>query len=134
MQKNTRDDSAETSNEGRAISFFDVANRLIARHESTNVAEDLPEEILTKLGEQVVRDAETDDNSRKDWLDRATEAMDTALQIVEEKTFPWKGAANVKYPVLTTAALQFHARARGQSPEPIKTDRRPQAPTALAST
>lgn len=114
MDENQKEDeSAETTKEGRALSFFDVVNGLIARHESTNIAEDLPNEILTQLGEQVARDTETDDNSRKDWLNRATEAMDAALQITEEKTFPWKDAANVKYPVLTTAALQFHARAYG---------------------
>jgi chaperonin GroES len=33
------------------------------------------------------------------------------LQIVEEKSTPWPNASNVKYPLLTIAALQFNARA-----------------------
>jgi chaperonin GroES len=38
------------------------------------------------------------------WLKLAT-------QVVEKKTYPWPNAANVKYPLLTTAAMQFAARA-----------------------
>lgn len=114
MEENrNEDESAESSKDGRAFSFFRIIKNLLEKKDSANVADDLDAELLTKLGRQVVRDTETDDLSRKDWLDRATEAMDAALQVVEEKTFPWPDAANVKYPVLTTAALQFHARAYG---------------------
>jgi len=34
-----------------------------------------------------------------------------AAQVIEKKTHPWPDAANVKYPLLTTAAMQFSARA-----------------------
>ena len=34
-----------------------------------------------------------------------------ATQVVELKTFPWPEASNIKYPLLQTAAVQFHARA-----------------------
>jgi chaperonin GroES len=37
--------------------------------------------------------------------------MDLALQVVEEKTFPWPNCSNVAFPLVTIAALQFHARA-----------------------
>jgi chaperonin GroES len=36
--------------------------------------------------------------------------MDLAKQVKETKSKPWSGASNVKYPMLTTAALQFAAR------------------------
>jgi chaperonin GroES len=39
------------------------------------------------------------------------EAMDLALQLVEAKSYPWPNAANVKFPLLTIAALQFASRA-----------------------
>lgn len=66
---------------------------------------------LAELGSKVVCDFDADDFSRKKWMDRNEEWMKLATQVVEKKTFPWEGAANVKYPLLSTAALQFSARA-----------------------
>jgi chaperonin GroES len=37
--------------------------------------------------------------------------MDLAMQVAQEKSWPWPKAANVKYPLITTAAIQFSARA-----------------------
>lgn len=37
--------------------------------------------------------------------------MDLALQVVTDKNFPWPGASNVKFPLVTIAAMQFHSRA-----------------------
>jgi chaperonin GroES len=36
--------------------------------------------------------------------------MKLALQVAEAKNFPWPNASNVKFPLLTIAALQFLAR------------------------
>jgi chaperonin GroES len=66
---------------------------------------------LAEIGAQVVRDYESDEDSRDDWMKRNEEWMKLATQVVEKKTFPWEGAANVKYPLLSMAALQFSARA-----------------------
>lgn len=65
----------------------------------------------TKIGRDVVRLAKLDDDSREEWLKTSEEAMKLALQVAEQKTTPWPGASNVKYPLITVAALQFHARA-----------------------
>jgi chaperonin GroES len=37
--------------------------------------------------------------------------MDLALQLQKDKSFPWPGASNVAFPLVTIAALQFHSRA-----------------------
>jgi hypothetical protein len=37
--------------------------------------------------------------------------MDIALQVRKPKNYPFDGAANIKYPLVTVAALQFGARA-----------------------
>ena len=76
-----------------------------------NIAEELDEKLLTEIGSGVVEDYENDLGSRLDWEDRYEEYLKLASQAVEKKTFPWNGAANIKYPLLTTAGLQFHARA-----------------------
>lgn len=42
---------------------------------------------------------------------RYDRAMAVAMQVRKEKTFPWPNASNVVFPLLTTAAIQFQARA-----------------------
>jgi chaperonin GroES len=83
---------------------------LIAATKEVNIAKRLDDDLLLKIGQDVVSMAKDDDTSRSDWLKKSKKAMDHALQVVEEKTFPWAKASNIKYPLLTVAALQFHGR------------------------
>lgn len=76
-----------------------------------NIADKLSEEKLKEIGSKVVAGYEADLKSRAPWerdLERWTKL---ALQIVEDKSFPWRNAANVKYPLVSTACMQFNARA-----------------------
>lgn len=52
-----------------------------------------------------------DKQSRLEWEKRTDTAIKLALQMVEAKSFPWPNASNVKFPLVTIAALQFSARA-----------------------
>lgn len=79
--------------------------------EQTNVADVVDAERLPGLGQLVVREYNIDKDSRSEWETCARRAMAMAQQKKERKTTPWDGASNVKYPMLTTAALQFAARA-----------------------
>src|SRR3990167_719469 len=83
---------------------------LLRYSQSPNLVDDLDHGLLTKIGKDAVKNANDDDGSRDEWRKRSEQAMDLALQVVKEKTFPWSGASNVKYPLVTVAALQFHAR------------------------
>ena len=78
---------------------------------SYNVAELLNEDSLSAIGNYVTEGFKTDKSSRSDWEDRNKDAMKIAMQVLEEKSFPWKGAANVKYPLMTLACISFNARA-----------------------
>lgn len=78
---------------------------------SANVAEMLDRETLTRIGKIVFDEWEIDKDSRAPWEDKMKMALDLALQVAEEKTFPWPNAANIKFPLITIAALQYHARA-----------------------
>ncbi len=78
---------------------------------SDNIAELLNEKQLSDIGHKVVHDFEVDKRSRTDWERRTEESMKLALQVVEQKSFPWPNASNVKFPLITIAALQYHARA-----------------------
>jgi chaperonin GroES len=75
-----------------------------------NLADELEENQLVQIGKDVVRWTTIDEDSNSDWYAASEHAMDLALQVVEEKDHPWEGASNVKYPLITVAALQFHAR------------------------
>ena len=79
--------------------------------ESRNIAELIDEDTLKDMGRTVIELFEQDKESRSDWEVRTEESLKLALQVVEEKTFPWPDASNIKFPLLTIAALQFHARA-----------------------
>jgi hypothetical protein len=50
-------------------------------------------------------------SSRAEWEIRNAQANKLALQVMEEKTFPWQGCSNVKFPLVTVAAMQYAARA-----------------------
>lgn len=79
--------------------------------DSVNIADDLDKDQLHKIGKSVVDGFETDLASRRPWEKDLESWTKLALQITDTKTFPWTGAANIKYPLLATAAMQFAARA-----------------------
>lgn len=79
--------------------------------DSVNIAEKMEEEDLQEIGDNAVIGYEADLQSRSNWETQNNEWMKLALQVAEEKTYPWPKAANVKYPLLTTAAIQFSSRA-----------------------
>jgi chaperonin GroES len=78
---------------------------------SPNVADLLSESDLTTIGNAVWDEWTIDKDSRYDWEERTADAMKLAQQVKEEKTFPWAGASNVKFPLVTIAALQYQSRA-----------------------
>lgn len=88
---------------------FSLPLREIER--SKNVDALLTEEQSRYVGDEVVRAYMEDKTSRKEWETRMDAAIKLALQMVEQKSHPWPNASNVKFPLVTIAALQFAARA-----------------------
>lgn len=76
-----------------------------------NIAVDLEENDRQMIADRAKREFAIDDASRAEWKEKYKRWMDFALQIVQAKTYPWPNASNVCYPLITTAALQFNARA-----------------------
>jgi chaperonin GroES len=90
---------------------------------SQNLTDKFTETQLSELGHRVHQDFTNDDATRDGWKDRNKEAMKLALQVAEKKSTPWPNASNVKFPLLSQAALQFQVRAYGamfQGPEYAK--------------
>jgi len=79
--------------------------------ETLNLASKLDKEDLIYIGNQVVEGFDNDLATREPWEKDLKEWTELALQISQSKTFPWPNAANIKYPLLATAAMQFSARA-----------------------
>lgn len=77
---------------------------------SPNLAEKLDGDLRKAIGRWVVGGYVKDLSTRTQWAERHAKAMKLALQVMEEKTFPWTGASNVKFPLITVGALQFLAR------------------------
>ena len=88
-----------------------MAQEIKALLESKNIAESLDKELLQKIGQDAKRGFESDLLSRKEWEVATEEWTKLAKQLAEVKTYPWRNASNVKYPLLSTAAMQFAARA-----------------------
>jgi hypothetical protein len=84
--------------------------QLAAWVEMPNVAFEIDESELGRIADRVIEEYQIDKSSRSDWEDEARSAMDAVLQKTEPKAHPFPGAANIKFPLLTTAALQFGAR------------------------
>lgn len=88
-----------------------------------NAAEILDEKDCETIAKCVVDDFLIDDRSREPWKAKYKDCTKAALQMYEQKTSPWEGASNVKFPIITVAALNFQSRAFPQlvsSPDLVK--------------
>ena len=75
-----------------------------------NIASLLCKEDLATIGTCIVKDFDNDVQSRSAWEKRTETSLKLALQVAETKNFPWPNASNIKFPLITIAALQYHAR------------------------
>jgi chaperonin GroES len=76
-----------------------------------NLVEHVEKEELRKIGDQVVMDYDRDYKSSEQWREQRARWLKLFMQHVDPKNFPWENAANIPVPTLTTAIVQFQARA-----------------------
>jgi chaperonin GroES len=69
------------------------------------------EDRLRKIGRACREGFDNDNKSRAQWLRDVEEWVKIAKQFRETKSWPWDQASNIKYPLISTAAMQFSARA-----------------------
>ncbi len=79
--------------------------------DSPNLSEFFTEQDLLKIGDWVFQCYDRDKESRALWEKRTNGALELAMQVEKAKTFPWADCSNIIFPLVTIAALQFHARA-----------------------
>lgn len=77
-----------------------------------NIADDPDvEDRIETIAQRVTVDYKIDEQSRDEWKTKYRKWLDFALQIAQPKTYPWPDSSNIIYPLMTTAAIQFAARA-----------------------
>ena len=103
--ENAMDEQATDAPEVRPEEFIAFAVQ------SQNLADEMDEGQLNEIAIQVLRDYEQDKDSMSDWFDKMERGIKLAALVKEDKNYPYPNASNVKYPLVTSAALQFNARA-----------------------
>lgn len=76
-----------------------------------NIADLMTEEDAGKIGMRCLDGYRDDKTSRTRWEEWYAEAMKLALQVKEAKSFPWPNCSNIRFPLMTIAGLNFHAKA-----------------------
>jgi chaperonin GroES len=90
-----------------------AADKLMALASTTgNFAAALDPQDLARIGAECVEGYERDKKDRSEWETIARTALESAKQKKKSgpKNSPWKDAANIRFPLLTPAVLQFWAR------------------------
>jgi len=84
--------------------------KLIKYHSLPNIAHELEDDELHRIGELVCKEFQIDVDSRKEKKDILDKALKIAKQTVEVKNEPWEKAANIKYPLIPNACNALAAR------------------------
>lgn len=79
--------------------------------QSDNIAAELPDSQLEEIARQCLDDYDMDKESMSEWFEVMERGLELARLVKKDRSYPFSGAANIKYPLLTSAALQFNARA-----------------------
>ena len=78
---------------------------------ASNLAEDIPEEVLAKMSNELRSQFSVDQTSRKDWEQSYIRGLDLLGFKYQEVSEPFRGAASVSHPLLAEAVTQFQAGA-----------------------
>ena len=102
-----------TEEDGSATIDFDpeAVNQPGTESHFDNLAELLPEDILSKLGSELTANYNQYKSSRKAWEDSYTKGLDLLGFKYENPTQPFQGASGATHPVLAEAVTQFQAQA-----------------------
>jgi hypothetical protein len=76
-----------------------------------NLAEVLPEDVLSGMSDDLMLLFEADQASRQDWDEMYAKGLELLGFSMEERTKPFKGACGVQHPLLSEAIVQFQSQA-----------------------
>lgn len=76
---------------------------------AANLADILPETSLQLISQDLLEDYESDQESRKEWLDTFADGLTLLGLKIEERSEPWENACGVFHPLLSEALVRFQA-------------------------
>lgn len=76
-----------------------------------NIADRIDETTLGTIAKEAIEEYKIDDASMAEWRKGMKRGIKLAKLVKDDKSYPFPNASNVKYPLVTSAALQFNARA-----------------------
>jgi len=77
---------------------------------SLNIASELDEELLSKIGQSVLEGFEEDLQSNQEWLQDIKRIEELASLKSVKKSYPLPNSANIKLPLITKACYEFSSR------------------------
>jgi hypothetical protein len=74
-----------------------------------NLAEEMPESVLSSLSGDLIGDFEEDVSSRKDWIQTYVDGLELLGLKIETRSEPWEGACGVYHPLMAEALVKFQS-------------------------
>ena len=117
LEKTQKDPQApvdvQTNEDGSVDINFDPSkvNLEQSQNHFSNLADLLPEKILSPIGHELSANYQDYKSSRGDWEKAYTSGLDLLGFKYESKTEPFKGASGATHPVLAEAVTQFQSLA-----------------------
>lgn len=112
MQNGSTQEMPQPATSGMSPEAAQALAQIKAIVAAPNLAGDLDDTVRGELGNHVLSMFEMDHSSMGDWQARMERAIDLAsITSKDQRVYPWEGAANIRYPLITSAALQYNARA-----------------------
>ena len=74
-----------------------------------NLAEEMPEGVLSALSGELLGEFEEDVSSRKDWIQTYVDGLELLGLKIEERSEPWEGACGVYHPLMAEALVKFQS-------------------------
>jgi len=74
-----------------------------------NLAEYIPDSVLSLIANDLIDAYEEDVSSRKDWIQTYVDGLDLLGMKLDERTEPWSGACGVTHPLLSEALVKFQS-------------------------
>jgi len=105
----------ETEDGGIIVDFTgDIDEELFGPDHESNLVEFMDDQDLRSLASELVKDFESDKESRKEWARAYVKGLDLLGLKIEERQQPWAGASGVFHPLLTESVVRFQAQAMGE--------------------
>ena len=74
-----------------------------------NLAEEIPEDVLSSIAGDLISEFDDDISSRKDWMQTYVDGLELLGMKMEERAEPWEGACGVYHPLLAEALVKFQS-------------------------